>query len=243
MRLHERPKHRGTDPDCCEHEHTYTAPSQMEVVRLQPWTDSCEQARQETFVPQYKEKTCGAVTPGKYNLTGDWRTECGAPCIDAYDDTNLVFHPILLDVFVTPKALPQPFSLQPYHCFVHTNHQLLPVACCLLPVCIVFILTPTMRRCSCNNRSCDYPDELPSKVVSSSIRDYNPDAFLFLSKVELSTYDAMDWLGQVDLNATFNALHPDKNIAARTVVCDWIKENRETWERWLPDSHLNTVRL
>jgi len=66
---------------------------------------------------------------------------------------------------------------------------------------------------------------------------------LFLSKVELSTYDAMDWLGQVDLNATFNALHPDKNIAARTVVCDWIKGNRETWERWLPDSHLNTVRL
>ena len=34
--------------------------------------------------------------------------------------------------------------------------------------------------------------------------------------------------------------YPDKNIATRKVVCDWIKDNRPVWERWIPDTLLNT---
>ena len=33
--------------------------------------------------------------------------------------------------------------------------------------------------------------------------------------------------------------YPDKNIAARKVICDWIKGNRPIWERWVPDTLLN----
>ena len=91
----------------------------MEVVRLGKWTDRCENARQAVFVPEYKDKTCGKVTPGHYNLTKDWQTECGQACKDA---------------------------------------------------------------------GCDYPDELPFKAVSSSIRDHNPDAFSMLGKVEVRSF-------------------------------------------------------
>ena len=41
---------------------------------------------------------------------------------------------------------------------------------------------------ACKDAACDYPDELPSKAVSSSIRDYNPDAFNMLGKVEVRSF-------------------------------------------------------
>ena len=91
----------------------------------------------------------------------------------------------------------------------------------------------------CELSNCDYPVDILGKVVSQSIKEFSPDAFSFLSKVELTSAVTTDWLGQIDLNTTLSAMYTGTkgdNLKLRDVVCKWIRENSEEWRTWLPST-------
>ncbi len=100
---------------------------------------------------------------------------------------------------------------------IHARYDLTPVK-----------LPPYSEACYAKAESggvdCDYPPDELYKIFWSGLRDYAPEAYAFLSKMNYSTDDQIQMIAAVELDGK------PVDQAAR----EWIDAHESLWKGWLP---------
>eukprot|EP00945_MAST-04E_sp_MAST-4E-sp1_P003415 g3415.t1 len=78
--------------------------------------------------------------------------------------------------------------------------------------------------------------ELPLLIFVENLREYNEEAWYFLSQFQIENEDIEEIMGDIYYNPVY--FDAEANIAARRrmVVADWIEKNLQRWKKWIPES-------
>ena len=83
---------------------------------------------------------------------------------------------------------------------------------------------------------CDFAPQRVYKVFVENLREYNEEAWYFLSQFQIENEDIEEIMGDIYYNPVY--FDAEANIAARRrmVVADWIEKNLQRWKKWIPES-------
>ena len=79
---------------------------------------------------------------------------------------------------------------------------------------------------------CGYKREILYKALASKLSAYSPEAYYVLRRVSFTRSQIEQILGQIDYSASYSHLTPPAR--SRQVICDWVTNNTNVWENWLP---------
>lgn len=86
---------------------------------------------------------------------------------------------------------------------------------------------------------CGYQNEIIYKVFAANLQNYAPEAYRFLRRFQLTTDQQEHLLASFDYDPIYREMVAPTR--ARTVVCDWVRNNTDIWQSWLPET-ANQVR-
>lgn len=75
-------------------------------------------------------------------------------------------------------------------------------------------------------RDCGYPEDVLTKAFSAGLEEKAPQAFEFLSNIEITNEMQNEMAALVDVDG----------MAPEDAAAQWVEENRDAWEAWLPSS-------
>ncbi len=79
---------------------------------------------------------------------------------------------------------------------------------------------------------CDYKRERPRKLLAPRLEEYSPEAAHFLRSFEITTEDIEEMMGSWSYDDDYTTFL-DRNKRRRHAVCDWVRRNRDRWDKYL----------
>ena len=79
---------------------------------------------------------------------------------------------------------------------------------------------------------CDYKRERPRKLIAPRLEEYSPEAAHFLRSFEITTEDIEEMMGSWSYDDDYTTFL-DRNKRRRHAVCDWVRRNRDRWDKYL----------
>lgn len=73
--------------------------------------------------------------------------------------------------------------------------------------------------------ACDYPPDNLFKIVSAELAEKAPEAYQFIQNMNYTTEDQIEMIAAVELEGK----------TPQEAAQEWIDNNQETWQQWLPE--------